>query len=325
MPPFVQQPLQRWTLTIAAGLALFLLGTAHGQGTDPIDIRVQLRKGERLTLQLVNERTQALPGKPANKTQSVSTVSAEVESVSQTNMLVRWRRSGGRVVEPPEPELFSQRMLELQETGPLELELSAAGTVLEVRNWRAVQQAMQGRADELVKELVRGGAKPEIAGMLGSRVKASIDTQQGVEKFTADSAYIYFALSGRTVRPDQATEYAGELTSPFGNEPVPAPILLTIKSQDVAAGTITIRSEQKADPEETRRLMVALMKRAASEQSRPFDEAQLPKSIALGSVSEYLIEVANGLPIKVVHGREVNVDGVVQVDSTGIQRVGKQF
>lgn len=299
--------------------------TVVAQDGAPLDIRVKLRQGERITLQILNERSQALPGQAPSKSKSAATASAQVQSMTQTDMLVRWVRTGGRVLEPTPPDLFAQRMLELEEASPLELELSSTGMVLDVRNWREVKAAMEARVDELVKELIRGGAKAEVADTLGGRVKESISTQEGVEKLTADDAYIYFAMSGRTVRPGETSEYAGELSSPFGGDRVPAPIKLTIKDQDPDKGTITIRSEQTADVAEARRMMVEFFKRSASEQGKPFDEAKLPKMVGIATISEYLIELESGLPLKLVHGREINVDGVVQVDSTAMQRVAKQL
>ena len=298
---------------------------ARAQNAEPIDIRVNLRQGERVTLQILNERSQALPGQAPSKSKSAANASAQVQNITQTDILVRWVRTGGRVLEPSPPELFAQRMLELEQASPLEVELSATGMVLDVRNWREVKQAIDARLEDLLNELVRGGAKPEVAGTLVGRVRESIATQEGVEKLTADDAYIYFAMSGRTVRPGQTSEYAGELASPFGGERVPAPIVLTVKNHDPAKGTITIRSEQKADMDEARRMMVEFLKRSANDQGKPFDEAKLPKSIGIATVSEYLIELESGLPLKLVHGREINVDGVVQIDSTAMQRVAKQL
>ncbi|MBX3413527.1 MAG: hypothetical protein KF708_12625 [Pirellulales bacterium] len=314
---------QLWALVVACLVGS--AGTVQAQDANPIDIRVKLREGERITLQIINERSQNLPGQAPSKTKSAAIASAQVQSISQTDMILRWARTGGRILEPNPPDLFAVRMLELEETSPLELELSAAGMVLGVRNWREVQAAMQTRVEQLINELVRGGAKPEVAGALGSRVKESISTEAGVDKLTADDAYIYFGLSGRTVQPGGTSEYAGELVSPFGGDRVPAPIVLTVKADDAAKGTITIRSEQKADEAEARRMMVEFFKRSAKEQGKPFDEAKLPKTVAIATVAEYLIELESGLPLKLVHGREVNVDGVVQVDTTAMQRVAKQL
>lgn len=313
----------RWAI-LFAGLA-WGGAAAVAQDAESVDIRVNLRQGERITLQILNERSQALPKQPASKSKSAATASAQIQSISQTDILVRWVRTGARQLEPNPPELFAQRMLELEQASPLEIELSATGMVLGVRNWREVKQAIDGRLEDLLNELVRGGAKPEVAGTLVGRVRESISTQEGVERLTADDAYIYFALSGRTVRPGQTSEYAGELSSPFGGERVPAPIVLTVKGHDAEKGTVIIRSEQKADTGEARRMMVEFFKRSAAEQGKPFDETKLPKSVSIATVSEYIIELESGLPLKLVHGREINVDGVVQIDSTAMQRVAKQL
>ena len=281
----------------------------------------------------VQEKTRA--GKH-ERIETRETNTLDIVEASDKSYLQVWRSEAPSVVVSGDGDnLAVERSVAQQLTKrfsnlPMKVELDSKGGYLGIRNWEELAVAMR---EVMLPVLVQQAhMRPGLEKADDAKVRQMLEpallhltSQQAINNTLGKQAAIYNFFTAPTLTPGKPVSYEDNMASPWSADVLPSTGSFELIAVDDKAGTATIRWQQSIDPvkgaEVVWKMLEAIGGKAAAGAVHP---AGLPQGLKLADLATVVLDRKSGLPLSIIHQREVALGDSSAVSTWTFTRVPDQ-
>jgi len=320
---------RRWKVAL---VCLLLAGTGLAQAA--ITLPLPWKQGMKVRYQSESVQEKVRAGKN-ERTETRETIALEIAEAGDQGFLQVWRSQAPSVlVSGDGADIVAQRaiakkMAERFATLPLNAELDAQGSYVGIRNWQELGAAL--REVTLPFMVQRARARPELAGTDPAKLREMftpvlqrMTTREAINSALGKQVAIYNFFTGASLTPGKPVSYSDTMPSPWSADILPTVGSVELTEVNEQAGTITIRWKQSIDPVKgatAARNMVSAIVGAPLPGSVT---AGLPKGLALSDQATVVLDRKSGLPLSLVHRREIKYGGNASVTAWTLKKLDEQ-
>jgi hypothetical protein len=209
---------------------------------------------------------------------------------------------------------------------PLQAQLDASGAYAGLRNWQQLGQAL--REVMLPILLQQAKARPELAKADEAKLRALLQpalqrltTQAAIDSTLGKQVAILNFFTAPSLPSTKPVHYQDSLASPWSADILPSRGSFELVGVDDKAGTVTISWQQAIDPVAG---AAAAWKMVAAISGKPLPKgarAGLPPGLVLADHATVVLDRRSGLPLSLVHRREVALAGNKTINTWTLDKV----
>lgn len=209
----------------------------------------------------------------------------------------------------------------------LQAELDATGSYTGIRNWQELGSALR---EVMVPFMVRQAqARPELAKADEATLRATITpvlqrmtTQAAVNSTLGKQVAIYNFFTAPNLTPGKPVSYQDTMPSPWSADILPTTGSVELTGVDEAAGTVSLRWRQSIDPVKGAAVARKMVESIAGTALPKQVTDGLPKGLLLSDQATVVLDRKSGLPLSLVHRREVGLGDSTSVTTWTLTKLG---
>ena len=274
---------------------------------DEVETPFPSRVGERARYAM----TMAQKGE-AGEPKVTTDVTVEITRADESGFLITWTYGKFRPDPPGEEAGFEeQKLVDLTRSVRLTLQLERGGDSLKLANWEEIQERLTQGLGMIQEQVKRDGAGQLEAGRFASELKTFYENREFMTAYYTKEPNLFFACLGKRIPTAQPVESDMAFPNPFGGDPFPARVRLSLKEYDQAHHRAVILAAASLDPSRTpgiiERIARGFVEKFAPEMadSMPKD---LFKSLSVESKTEVAVDLTSGWPESLIYETSMTID-----------------
>jgi hypothetical protein len=315
------------TLTRLAFLTSILFATVsstQADDTKPVELLPGWKKGDKFKYDVRKSQLREANGKVVRKVGVKFPVEVEVIESGAKGHVMRWTQGETTFDDPKVAENpLVKAMMKLTNGMVLELEVDSDGELHGIRNWKDLQATGGKVLDVFFADLAKANLPKATLDTLRTETEKMLASKDAVSlSFGRDAGLLFLAL-GQTYESTKPTQVDGMLPNPFGGDPFPAKLELSLKKLDTTQGVAHVVIKQSPDPKELNRVLEKTMRDLAKKLGKPVGDKVVLPELTIQDVAEVAIEVKSGWVRSVTQTRKVTTGTTTQTDTTTLTRRDK--
>lgn len=245
--------------------------------------------GQSIDIVMTSTRETKRPGQAASKHSGATPIHIKVLESKGTETIVSWTFGRTRVNGKGMDEEMAARinpLLSLNEGKRLELVFDDELTLRSIRNVEEVMEMTQKSLDALVKTLPK-----HVSSEIVPQVREMFSNPETVVSLLIQDPGRYFLVYGWELAPGVPRREEMQLPNPFGGEPLPANMTLTLEPYQPQESQLVVKFKQELDKEAVSSFTKSMMKKAV--ELRKDEELELPK-LEIADTATYTINRTTG-------------------------------
>ena len=325
---------RRWKVGLVCLLlaATSLAATPLAQAAITLPLPWKQGMKVRYSSSLVQEKVRA---DKQERTETRETIVLEIAEASDKGFLQVWRSQAPSVLVSGDgasvaaQRAIAKKMAERFAALPVKAELDAHGSYVGVRNWQELGAAL--REVTLPFMVRQAQTRPELANIDAAKLRQMIapalqrmTTREAINSALGKQAAIYNFFTGASLTPGKPVSYSDTMPSPWSADILPTIGSVELTEVDEQSGTVTIRWKQSIDPVKG---VIAARKMVSAIAGAPIPNqaaAGLPKGLTLSDQATVVLDRKSGLPLSLVHRREIKFGNNASVTGWTLNKLGAQ-
>lgn len=299
-------------LILIASLVLATVMHGHAAAQSAIVLIPHWQPTDQRRLEMVQERRRIANGQETVMRRVRRVVDLRVTSIDPKQVLLTWTdrdfevsNNKGRVEDPP---------IDVFKNQTIELALSGAGHLTEIRNWELVRDLMLKAQDRIDRKASRETRSDEQIQQTRQAMEKGLSKESNVRSLWGASEGTYFFLYGIEVPLDQlGVEAKDQVALPIGNVTMECKSRIRAERRPDDPTRATFHFEKIIDTAEMAQRTLSLLRERARQNGRDGSKLPLPE-IDMVDRLEAEADLSTGWVLSQTHYRKVVVKGTPVAD-----------
>lgn len=285
--------------TLALAASLFMV-VASAQ-TISITPGGRWKAGDEIHFERTKSRSDSASARPIA---AKAPVTIRVLDTKSSGHLIRWRYGKATLGDEAPAGVNAQvfeSMAELMTDLDFDIELNAAGSFKQLRNWEAVRDRIIAATGEWA------AIDPRFKGEAGkaalSNVRALFTSREAVETNLLREVQLFFLLYGRFMKAGERDRYDDFLGNPFGGEAFPAKATIMLKSVDREKQRADFSYALQFDRASAATILTESLAKIAPSNPRREEIKKAMASFDVRDEANLAFDLKDGWPLSLVHER----------------------